>query len=156
MEAITLHAVSDTDTELLRRIYASTRAAELAMTPWSEEQKEAFCRMQFDAQRSHYEKHYPAASHDIIQRDGVAAGRLYVDRGESEILIVDIALLPEHRGAGIGTRLLRELQEEARTAGKMLTIHVEKFNPALRLYERLGFSIKGDEGVYLLMAWTAV
>jgi ribosomal protein S18 acetylase RimI-like enzyme len=155
MEAITLHAVTDADTDFLRRVYASTRVAELAMTPWSDEQKEAFCRMQFDAQRSHYEKHYPAASHDIIQRGSVAAGRLYVDRGESEILIVDIALLPEHRGAGIGTKLLRELQEEARAAGKTLSIHVEKFNPALRLYERLGFLVKEDTGVYLLMEWRA-
>src|SRR5258708_3770186 len=104
MEAIALHAVTGADTDFLRRVYASTRAAELAMTPWSDEQKEAFCRMQFDAQRSHYAQYYPAASHDIIQRDGVPAGRLYVDRGESEILIVDIALLPEYRGAGIGTR----------------------------------------------------
>ena len=63
---------------------------------------------------------------------------------------MDIALLPEHRGAGIGAQLLRELQEEARSAGKSLTIHVERFNPALRLYERLGFRQVEDKGVYLL------
>jgi ribosomal protein S18 acetylase RimI-like enzyme len=76
-----------------------------------------------------------------------------VDRWDKEIRIMDIALLPEHRGVGIGTGLLRELQEEARAAGKSLSIHVEKFNPALRLYERLGFQPQEDKGVYLLMVW---
>jgi ribosomal protein S18 acetylase RimI-like enzyme len=78
---------------------------------------------------------------------------LYVARWEREIRIMDIALLPEDRGAGIGTKLLRELQEEARAAGKSLTIHVERFNPALGLYERLGFQQIEDKGVYLLMEW---
>jgi ribosomal protein S18 acetylase RimI-like enzyme len=84
---------------------------------------------------------------------GVPAGRLYVDRGKKETLIIDIALLPEHRRAGIGTKLLRELQHEARMAGKALTIHVEKFNPALRLYQRLGFQQLEDKGVYLFLEW---
>ncbi len=66
---------------------------------------------------------------------------------------MDIALLPEHRGAKIGTRLIGELQREAATAGKALSIHVEKFNAALRLYERLGFRVREDKGVYLLMEW---
>jgi ribosomal protein S18 acetylase RimI-like enzyme len=91
----------------------------------------------------------------VIEKDGVSIGRLYVARWEREIRIMDIALLPEHRGAGIGTELLRELQDEARSAGKTLTIHVERFNPALRLYERLGFRQVEDKGVYLLMRWSA-
>jgi ribosomal protein S18 acetylase RimI-like enzyme len=84
---------------------------------------------------------------------GVPVGRLYVDRCEKAIRIMDIALLPEHRRAGIGTKLLRELQDEARTAGKTLTIHVEKFNPALRLYQRLGFQQIEDKGIYLFLEW---
>ena len=83
--------------------------------------------------------------------DGEPAGRLYVHRGPSEIRIVDIALLPEHRGGGIGTSLLEELSAEADAAGKSLTIHVERMNPALRLYDRLGFSVAEDKGVYLLL-----
>ena len=151
--SLRLRPITPEDEPFLLRLFASTRADELALTNWSEEQKAAFCRMQFNAQSAHYQKHYGDASFDIIERDGVAAGRLLVWRSGKEILIVDIALLPEHRGSGIGTKLLRELQEEARAAGKPLTIHVEKYNPALRLYERLGFQRIEEQQVYLLMRW---
>jgi ribosomal protein S18 acetylase RimI-like enzyme len=74
-----------------------------------------------------------------------------VARWPEEIRIVDIALLPEYRGMRIGTRLLRALISESEESGKPLSIHVERFNPALRLYERLGFRQKADKDVYLLM-----
>jgi ribosomal protein S18 acetylase RimI-like enzyme len=83
--------------------------------------------------------------------DGEPAGRLYVHRGDREIRIVDIALVPEHRGSGVGTSLLRDLLAEADAGGKSVTIHVERMNPALRLYERLGFSVAEDKGVYLFL-----
>ena len=146
-----LRPITAEDDPFLRRLFASTRAEELAITGWNDEQKAAFCRMQFDAQSAHYRKHYAGASFDIIERDGVAAGRLLVWRSGQEILIVDIALLPEQRGAGIGTKFLRELQDEAKAVGKPLTIHVERYNPARRLYERLGFKVVEEQEVYLLM-----
>ena len=148
-----LRAATPEDEQFLRAVYAGTRAEELARVPWSDEQKRAFTDMQFAAQDAHYRRHYPTAQYSIIEVRDVPAGRLYVDRGKKEILILDIALLPEHRRAGIGTKLLRELQDEARTAGKALTIHVEKFNPALRLYQRLGFQQIEDKGVYLFLVW---
>jgi ribosomal protein S18 acetylase RimI-like enzyme len=87
----------------------------------------------------------------VILSDDHPAGRLYVARWREEIRIVDIALLSEHRGMGIGTQLLRDLISESEDSGKPLSIHVERFNPALRLYERLGFRAVADKGVYLLM-----
>lgn len=152
---IALRPASAEDTELLVAVYASTRAAELASTDWTDEQKDQFCRMQFQAQDTHYRQHYPGAQFAVIMNGAQAAGRLYVDRWPAEIRIMDIALLPEQRARGIGTHLLRQLQHEAAAAGKALTIHVERFNPALRLYERLGFRVKEDKGVYLLLEWTA-
>lgn len=152
---VTLRAAEPADEPLLCAVYASARAEELALTDWSLEQKAAFCGQQFTAQDAHYRQHYPTAQYSIIERDGVAIGRLYVDRWTQEIRIMDITLLPDHRGAGIGTGLLRELMDEAAGAGKALSIHVEKFNPALRLYERLGFCAKEDKDVYLLMEWRA-
>src|SRR5438045_8641889 len=152
---ISLRPITAEDDSFLAGVYASTRAAELAQTGWNEEEKALFCRRQFDAQTAHYSANYPGASFQVIERDGEPVGRLYVARWEKEIRIVDITLLPEFRGAGIGTKLLRELQDEASSAGKSLTIHVERFNPAQELYQRLGFQQVEDKGVYLLMSWEA-
>jgi len=150
---ISLRPITPEDESFLARLYASTREQELAQINWSDEQKALFCRLQFNAQTTDYQRNYPDASFDIIERDGVAAGRLLVLRSDDAVHVIDIALLPEHRGAGIGTKFLRELQEEAAAAGKKLSIHVEIFNPARRFYERLGFKQVEEKGVYLLMEW---
>ena len=152
---IVLRPITPEDDSFLAGLYASTRAEELSVTTWSDEEKAVFCRRQFDAQSAHYVENYPGASLQIIERAGEPIGRLYVMRWKREIRIMDIGLLPAHRGTGIGTQLLRELQEEARSAGKTLSIHVERFNPALRLYERLGFKLVEDKGVYLLLQWSS-
>lgn len=155
IDSIILRAVTPSDEPFLRDVYASTRAEELKLVPWTNEQKRSFTDMQFTAQDSYYREHYPTAQFLVIERDETPVGRLYVDRWEREIRIMDIAILPQFRGAGTGTKLLQELQEEARTVGKVLSIHVEKFNPARNLYQRLGFVEKEDKGVYLLMEWKA-
>ena len=149
---VALRPVVPADEAFLCRVYASTRADELALTGWDDARKAAFVRMQFDAQRSHYEQHYDGAAYDVIVVDGTPAGRLYVARWTDEIRIMDIALLPEFRNKGLGSRLLRDLLAEGSTDGKRVTIHVEKHNPARRLYERLGFVVVEDKGVYDLMS----
>jgi ribosomal protein S18 acetylase RimI-like enzyme len=149
---ISLRPVVPQDDEFLCRLYGSTREPELALVDWDEEQKAAFVRMQFDAQSDHYARYYAGASFLVILVDREAAGRLYVARWPEEIRIVDIALLPDYRGRGIGSALLRELLAEGAESGKPVTIHVEKHNPAMRLYERLGFSPIADKGVHLLMS----
>jgi ribosomal protein S18 acetylase RimI-like enzyme len=151
--AIALRPIGAADAAFLLGLYASTREQELAATGWDDRQKAAFVRMQFDAQHAHYQAHYAGAAFDVIVVDGEPAGRLSVGRDEDEIRIVDIALLPEYCNRGIGTTLLRGLQSEAAAAGKPLRIHVERFNPALRLYERLGFRQIEDRGIYLFMEW---
>lgn len=136
-------------------VYASTRESELALVGWDSAQKATFVQMQFDAQHAYYREHYAGASFDIILVSGRSAGRLYVERASEEFRIIDIALLPEFCNRGIGTTLLKGLQVEAHAARKPLRIHVERFNPALRLYERLGFRQIADRGVYLFMEWSA-
>lgn len=150
-----LRPITPEDESFLFRLYSSTRAEELALTNWSDAQKAMFCRHQFDAQTADYAANYPGASFQIIEHGGVAAGRLLVSRGDKAIHVIDIALMPEHRGVGLGTKLLGELQEEAKAAGKPLTIHVERFNPARRLYERLGFKQVEEKEVYLLLHWSS-
>lgn len=154
-EAIALRDITPEDAAFLSSVYASTREDELSVTGWSDGQKTAFCQMQFNAQAEYYRIHYSTARFSIILKSGEKAGRLYVNRGAREICIVDIALLPAYRGAGIGTYLLSDLREEARADGKILSIHVEKFNPALEWYERMGFQRVEDKGVYFLLHWTA-
>ena len=152
-KAITLRPIEPDDEEFLYRVYAGTREVELAQVDWDAAQKEAFLHMQFTAQHQYYQEHYAGAAFQVILADGRPAGRLYVARWLDEIRIVDIALLPEYRNAGIGTALLRDLLAEGARAGKPVSIHVERFNPALRLYERLGFTSIADKGVYLLLEW---
>jgi len=147
-DSVTLRPVAPGDEGFLYRVYASTRQEELAPLPWSEAQKAAFLRMQFEAQHRHYHEHFPDAAFLVIVREGRPVGRLYVDRRREGIRIIDIALLPEQRGAGIGTNLLRGLLAEGDRLGKPVSLHVEHLNPAVRLYERLGFRRIGDPGVY--------
>lgn len=148
-----LRPVAETDLPLLERIYASTRTEELAQTDWDEERKAAFLRFQFQAQHQHYATHYADAQFFVIERDGAPAGRLYLHWRANELRIVDIALLPGHRGAGIGAGLLRALRDEANAHGLFVSIHVEKMNRAMALYRRLGFRKAGEHGVYDLMEW---
>lgn len=150
---IALRPVTAGDAPFLFDVYASTRMEELAQIGWSEPQQRSFLEMQFNAQRRYYESEYPAAEFQIILVRGQPGGRLYVHRRETEIRIMDIALLPPHRRQGIGSRLLREIQAEGGRSGRRVTIHVESFNPALRLYERLGFRTVARNGVYQLLEW---
>lgn len=152
-QEISFRPIGDDDLPFLARVYASTRREELAAVPWTEEQKTGFLHSQFEAQHAHYRQHYQGASFDVVLVDDEPAGRLYVDEWPGEIRLVDVALLPEHRRRGIGTRLVRGVMARAEAAAKPLTIHVEGFNPALRLYERLGFRRIGEHGPYLLMEW---
>ncbi|HQN06411.1 MAG TPA: GNAT family N-acetyltransferase [Thermoanaerobaculia bacterium] len=151
---VALRPAEPADRELLFRVYASTREEELAPVPWPPETKEAFLRQQFDAQDAWWRANYDGASFEVVVADGRDVGRLYLWEGPSEVRIVDVALLPQARRGGIGTSLVRDVQARASAAGKSVTIHVERMNPALRLYERLGFRLVEDKGVYLFLSWS--
>jgi ribosomal protein S18 acetylase RimI-like enzyme len=149
---VTLRPVAAGDEPFLLRVYAGTREEELAPLPWTGGQKAAFAAQQYAAQTAHY-AHYAGMTAHVILIGGEPAGRLLVARWPEEIRIVDIALLPGFRGRGAGSGLLGELMAEASAAGKRLSIHVERGNRALGLYERLGFRPAGEHGVHLRMEW---
>ena len=151
--SVALRPAGEEDRAFLRSVYRSTREDELALTGWDDAQKDAFVAMQFEAQHRYYAEQYAGASFDVVMVDGEPAGRLYVARGPKEIRIVDIALLPQYRNQGIGIGLLRDILAEGAARRHPVTIHVERFNPALRLYDRLGFAPMADRGVYLLLEW---
>ena len=132
-------------------LYASTREQEFAVANWDAIQWQTFLNLQFQAQSQHYKAAYPEADHSIVMLDESPIGRLIVDRGQREIIIVDITLSPERRNAGIGSNLLKTLIAEAAAANKTVRLHVLLTNPAARLYERLGFVRVSDDGVYAEM-----
>jgi ribosomal protein S18 acetylase RimI-like enzyme len=148
-----LRRTTGADRPLLFAIYAAARAEEMARVPWDDAAKHAFLTMQFDAQDTYYRRQRPGAAYDVVLVDGEPAGRLYVDRGPDELVVMDIALLPRFRGRGVGTRLMRALMAEAAAGGVPVTLHVERFNRAHALYARLGFRALSDDGVHLLMRW---
>lgn len=149
---VTLRGASDADEEFLYRVYAGTRADEMALVPWTQEQKDSFLRMQFEAQRQAYAKQFPGAEHSVVLIDEQPVGRVWIARTDEEIHLVDIAILPEHQNSGIGTYLLHQLIAESEKTAKTLRHTVYKFNAgAQRFYERLGFSQAGDAGMYLHM-----
>ena len=146
---VRLRPQSEQDREFLGALYASARENELANVPWPPEAKAAFLRSQFDAQTRHYESAYRGARFDIIERDGQPIGRFCVLETQRELRVVDIVLVPDVRGQGLGAALIRELQ----THGKPIALSVEVSNPARRLYERLGFAKTEDGEIYLKMEW---
>ena len=170
--AYSLRPLEKADEAFSFAVYASTRAAEMELVDWPQEQKNAFLQMQFNAQHQHYHLHYPLARWQVMEVEGRppqgrrdttltgvqgarAAGRLVSDDAREDLcLIMDIALLPEYRGRGIGTAILHELLQAADRAGKTVMLHVEPNNPALRLYQRLGFEISAKSGFYLEMKRT--
>lgn len=152
---VTLRPADENDAAFLYRLYRSTRADEIAAWGWTPEQAEPFLRMQFDAQRRSQACQMPNGEQRIVQVAGQDAGRTLVDRSGAAFLLADVVLLPEFRGAGIGTQLLRQLQADAASAAVPVRLHVAKTNRAWRLYERLGFAVTADDGVYLEMAWHA-
>lgn len=151
-DTVTRRPANDDDLAFLLTVYASTRAEEMAQAPWSDEQKSAFLSSQLEAQHSYYAQVFPEAARDVVLVDGTPAGRLYVNRAEDEIHVIDIALLPRFRNRGIGSQLLREILAEGERTGVTVTIYVEKLNPALRLYRRLGFEVIDQDDVYYLLA----
>ena len=148
---ITLRPVTQADDDFIFNCYASTRAQEMAQVPWGPEQKEAFVKMQYTAQKQHYAAEAPQASHVIIYADATPVGRIYLDRREDALHILDITVLPQHRNQGTGSLVLRRLLDEADKLGKPVTIYVESFNPSLRLFERLDFQKDHEKGFHLLM-----
>ncbi|HEY7281680.1 MAG TPA: GNAT family N-acetyltransferase [Actinomycetota bacterium] len=146
-----LRPATEGDREFLVRVYWSTRSEELALTCWPQAETDEFVRMQFDLQDRHYRTAFPDAERSIVEIDGHPVGRLYVQRVDREIRILDIALLPRFRRRGIGGGLLADLVDEGSRSGRPVRIHVEARNPAISLYKRLGFVRVADEGVYHLM-----
>ena len=152
---ISTRPIKQDDTPLLLELYASTRAEELALVPWTVEQRQAFVSMQFAAQQDHYQKQYPGATHEMVLVNERPIGQIYVAQLEDEVRIIDFTIMPDQRNAGVGSFLLRRLLDEAALVARVVRIYVEDFNSSLRLFERMGFKPVDKEGMHILMEWAA-
>lgn len=153
-EAVDARAINPVaDERALLAIYSSTREEELRPVPWTDEQKALFLKSQYEAQHKHYFAHYGHAEYLALEQAGAMIGRYYLDRSDRDLHVLDIALLPEYRGCGIGTAILSQLVQEAKAGGRGIVLYVEHENPARRLYARLGFKFVEDAGVYARLAW---
>jgi GNAT superfamily N-acetyltransferase len=152
-KGVSFKAISNKDMAFLSELYRSTRWQEVLQAPWNDEQRIEFLDQQFTAQHEHYNSHYPKAEKLLILKDTKPIGRIYIDRDENSICLIDVALLTQHRGSGLGTKLLKELLIEAQATKKKIVIHVENFNPAYQWYLKHGFQQVEDKGVYQYMEW---
>jgi ribosomal protein S18 acetylase RimI-like enzyme len=143
----------DEDLPFLAHLYASTRWEELAQTGWPPEAQAHFLAQQFDLQHRHYMEYYPETERLVLERDGAPIGRVYVEETPEMIHLIDIALLPDSRGGGIGTAIIGDLQLQAAERRRKIVLYVEKTNPVRSLYGRVGFAAVKDEGVYDMMEW---
>lgn len=150
-----LRPASDADEGFLYRLYESTRGQQFQLLPLPPEQIEALVRMQFNAQRGGYRQQYPASEDSIILVNGEPAGRVWLDGSSPvELHLLDIAILPKYQARGLGTEVVRQTMEEARAAGKTMSLHVSRTNVrAFDLYRRLGFEVTGGDEMNVEMKW---
>lgn len=149
MPAVTLRALHPDDMAFIERLYAGSRAEEMSRSGWPAQQIAAFLKQQFNAQHAYYQAHYADGELLIIELQGQPIGRLYMFWGATTLNLIDITLLPEFQGRGIGSALIEAQLRRADEQGLKVELFVESYNPAQRLYGRLGFYVCGDSGVYL-------
>lgn len=151
--AVCLRPETDEDKDFLLHLYISTREAELLQIGWPQAEIHSFLTQQFKAQHLSFRQLYPHAAYQIIELQGEATGRIYLQRGKDEYRLIDISLLPAFRNQNLGRYLIQSILDEAAETGKPVSLHVEHFNPAYRLYERMGFVQLEDRGTHLFMQW---
>lgn len=149
--AVRLRGACESDRAFLLEVFESTRVHEFAQLEWNGERISALLAEQFAMQDAYYRQHYPHGRFDVIMLGEAAIGRLYHDWHGNEARLIDIALLPVYRGAGIGTQLLHAFVARAAARAMPIVLYVEMNNPVQGLYRRLGFESVGENGVYLKM-----
>ncbi|MFD2673527.1 GNAT family N-acetyltransferase [Marinicrinis sediminis] len=152
-ERVNIQQIEACDDAFYYEVYASTRAEEISAWGWPELQSQHFLHMQFQFQQRSYEMQYPNLARYIVMVDEERAGRLYLAREEQRWVLVDLSLLPAYRGLGVGTQLLKNIQDEAALAGREVELQVRRENPARRLYERTGFTYTGEDELSYRMCW---
>jgi len=152
-QSLTLRNAAPSDRPFLLALYTSTRADEFAQLGWPVEMERAFMQLQFEAQRGDYERRHPGARCRIVELLRCPVGRLWTAGDAGSVVVLDLSVIAELRGQGIGTECLRRVQRQAVADRLAVDLQVVAGNPAQRLYERLGFRNVGEPGVRQAMRW---
>jgi ribosomal protein S18 acetylase RimI-like enzyme len=153
LDPIGLRPATPEDSAFLFSVYRSSRLDDLTTLNWTGEQIEDFLAKQYEAQERFCKNDYPHAEELIVLRAGDPVGQMMIERGEREIRMVDLALLPEHRNAGIGTYLIGRLLADAEKSGSSFRVQVMRSNAAVGLFERLGLVRTGETGSHYQLEW---
>jgi len=157
MSTLAVRPALPQDEIFLYDLYSAVRGPEFALAPIPAQQKEDLMRMQFRASMSAYASQYPNSCYHIVLLDSKPVGRLWFAPGEGEFHLVDIALHPSLQSKGIGTVLIKRLQQEAEQARLPIRSCVFRFNPgSLRFHQRNGFTILREDQVNYYMEWRPV
>src|SRR5215813_14008278 len=152
-ESISQRDATSADQAFLARLYTDTRRQEVSAWGWPTEQQEWFLRMQFEARQVSYRTSFPNATDCIVLREDKPIGRILTNQEGTSMRLIDIALIEEYRQQGIGSHLLRRVLQQCQKQGLSLHLQVAQGNPAVRLYQRLGFLQTGADAMYVQMEW---
>ena len=151
---IVLREVTPEDEGFLYNLYKLSRVEEFAIAQLTETEFETLMRLQYAARKMSYEGNYPDSNHSVVVVDGIDAGQIWVDRGDTQIRMIDISIARAFQNQGIGAALMRDLMAEARDAGLPLRCSVATNNPgSLRFHQRLGFQITSADEMYYQMQY---
>jgi ribosomal protein S18 acetylase RimI-like enzyme len=152
---ISLRPATPEDADFLRNLFAADKAAEFAVQGFPEAVYQPLIDMQYRGRAATYFAHHPNAESWIICLDERPAGNYLLDKSEGlpGARIIDLAVLPPDRNHGLATQVLQQLQQQAAAEGSSLRLRVEKQNPALRLYTRLGFKTIDEDELSFEMLW---
>lgn len=157
MSTLAVRPAQPLDEIFLYDLYSAVRGPEFALAPITPTQREDLIRMQFRAQMSAYTCMYPNSCYHVVLLDSTPIGRLWIAQGIDEFQLVDIAVHPHVQRKGIGTVLIRRLQQEAAKARLPIRCCVFRFNPgSLRFHQRLGFCVVREDEMHYYMEWRSL
>ncbi len=137
-------------------LFASSRAAEMALMPLAPHHKEFLLQVQFRSMNETYRRNFPSARYRIVELDRWAVGRLVSEIQKDCVHFVDFALLPQVQGLDLGTTLLAAALDEPRRLGLPARLRSFSHNwAAQRLYQKLGFVVVAEEPPQLVLEWRA-
>lgn len=141
------------DSSFLGDLYFSVRELEPGFASQPLDERSRVLRDQARLQSIHYHKVFPHAHFLVVEVDGKPVGRFCVNQFNDHLLVVDLSILPDFQGHGIGSQLIKSVLAESTRTGMPVGVSVEIGHPARSFYERMGFAIFKNTESHHVMQW---